>query len=65
MVFLDPPYGQGLVERAVAALEAAGWLAAGALVMAETGRDEALVPWGEVLAERSHGAARVTVMRGR
>jgi hypothetical protein len=34
-------------------------------VVAETGRDEVLLPWGEVLAERSHGAARVTVMRGR
>jgi 16S rRNA (guanine966-N2)-methyltransferase len=63
LVFLDPPYGQGLVERALAALEGAGWLAEGALVVAETGRDEALAPWGEVLAERSHGAARVTVMR--
>jgi 16S rRNA (guanine966-N2)-methyltransferase len=65
LVFLDPPYGQGLVERALAALDAAGWLGEGALVVAETGRDEALAPWGEMLAERSHGAARVTVMRGR
>lgn len=63
LVFLDPPYGQGLVERALAALSLAGWLAPGALVVAETGREEALAPWGEVLAERGHGAARVTVMR--
>lgn len=63
LVFLDPPYGQGLVERALAALDAAGWIAADALVVAECGRDEAPVEWGEVLAERAHGAARIVVMR--
>ena len=63
LVFLDPPYGKGLVERALAALAAAGWLAPDALVIAETARDEKLAPWGEVLAERSHGAARITVLR--
>ena len=63
LVFLDPPYGQGLVETALARLSAAGWFAPGALVVAETGRDEALAAWGDVLTERRHGAARITVMR--
>ncbi|WP_198378869.1 16S rRNA (guanine(966)-N(2))-methyltransferase RsmD [Neoroseomonas rubea] len=64
LVFLDPPYGQGLVPRAVAALEAAGWIAPGALVVAETGEGEALVlPGYEALAERSHGAATLRVLR--
>ena len=63
LVFLDPPYGQGLVARAVAALGVAGWLAPAALVVAETGRDENLVLPGEKLAERAHGAARVTFWR--
>ena len=68
LVFLDPPYGQGLVELALAALGAAGWIAPGALVVAETERREALAPWGEdrggeVLAERNHGMARITVLR--
>jgi 16S rRNA (guanine966-N2)-methyltransferase len=63
LVFLDPPYGQGLVERALAALAAAGWIAAGALVVAETGREEAPLGWGTLLAERSHGAARINVLR--
>ena len=36
LVFLDPPYGQALVPRALAALGAAGWIAPGALVVAET-----------------------------
>ena len=63
LVFLDPPYGKGLVEQALAALSAAGWIAPGALILAETGRDEPPVAWGALLAERSHGAARVNVLR--
>ena len=63
LVFLDPPYGKALVPAAVAALAVAGWLAPGALLVAETGRDEVPV-WGEdVLAERLHGAARVSFRR--
>jgi 16S rRNA (guanine966-N2)-methyltransferase len=63
LVFLDPPYGQELVPRAVAALDAAGWIAPGAIVCAELGRDDAFTPSWEVLAERTHGAARTVVLR--
>jgi 16S rRNA (guanine966-N2)-methyltransferase len=63
LVFLDPPYGRALVARALAALRAAGWVAPGALIVAETGRDETLAPLGEALAERAHGAARISVWR--
>lgn len=63
LVFLDPPYGQGLVAHAVAALDVAGWLAPAALVVAETGRAEELALPGEKLAERAHGAALVTFWR--
>ncbi len=59
LIFLDPPYGKDLVPRAVAALRAAGWIAADALLVVETGRDEALPPLGALLAERDHGAARL------
>ncbi|HTR16807.1 MAG TPA: 16S rRNA (guanine(966)-N(2))-methyltransferase RsmD [Acetobacteraceae bacterium] len=64
LVFLDPPYGKDLVPRAVRALAAAGWIAPGALVVGELGRDEAAPPLlGSALAERAHGAARVVVWR--
>jgi 16S rRNA (guanine966-N2)-methyltransferase len=63
LVFLDPPYGQELIPRAVARLAAGGWIAPDALLVAEVGRDEALAPLGEPLAERAHGAARITVWR--
>jgi 16S rRNA (guanine966-N2)-methyltransferase len=35
LVFLDPPYGRGLAESALACARAGGWIAAGALVVAE------------------------------
>ena len=71
LVFLDPPYGQGLVPLALAALRTAGWLAPDALIVAEAGRDEAIdLPMEmlaemrlEMLAERTHGAARIWFWR--
>lgn len=63
LVFLDPPYGAGLVPRALAALGAAGWIAHAALILAEFGREEPLPPTGGMLAERAHGAARLVVWR--
>lgn len=62
LVFLDPPYGQGLVAPAVGALQAAGWIAPGALIVAEVGREEAS-PCPEPLDDRMHGAARVVAWR--
>jgi 16S rRNA (guanine966-N2)-methyltransferase len=66
LVFLDPPYGQGLVPRAIAALDAAGWIAPGAIIVAETGREEeAPAPPGcEAAAEpRRHGAGTLHLLR--
>jgi 16S rRNA (guanine966-N2)-methyltransferase len=64
LVFLDPPYGQGLVPRAVAALGAAGWIGPAALVVAETGAEERLdLPGYERLATRRHGAALLHIWR--
>lgn len=63
LVFLDPPYRAELVPQAMVRLRSSGWIAHGALVVAETGRAEALPVQGEVLAERTHGAARISVWR--
>jgi 16S rRNA (guanine966-N2)-methyltransferase len=35
LAFLDPPYGQGLAEQALAGAQAGGWLAKDALVVVE------------------------------
>jgi 16S rRNA (guanine966-N2)-methyltransferase len=61
-VLLDPPYGQGLLLPAVAALAGSGWIAPGALVVAELGRDEDKPPV-PALAEWAHGAARMLAWR--
>lgn len=59
LVFLDPPYGQGLIPRAVPALQAAGWLDPAGVLVAEIGRDEAAPFEAAALMDRTHGAARL------
>ena len=62
LLFLDPPYGRDLVAPALAALDAAGWIAPGALIVAEIGRDDAL-PRPDPVDDRIQGAARVVAWR--
>ncbi len=62
LLFLDPPYGQDLVAPALVALHAAGWIAPGALIVAEIGRDDAL-PRPDPVDDRVQGAARVVAWR--
>ena len=65
LAFLDPPYGQGLGERALAQLAEGGWLAEGALAVLERGADEAqpVTPGFEPLDSRQYGAASVFFLR--
>jgi 16S rRNA (guanine966-N2)-methyltransferase len=65
IAFLDPPYGKGLGERALAELIAGGWLAPGALAVFERGADEPdlAMPGFEVLDARRYGAARVLYLK--
>jgi 16S rRNA (guanine966-N2)-methyltransferase len=62
IVFLDPPYGQDLVPRVLARLRSVERAGTGSLIIAETGRNEPALDV-DALAERIHGAARVTVWR--
>ena len=64
LVFLDPPYREGLMEQAIAALDAAGWIAPGAVLCAEYGAAPAAPPPGFApLAARAHGPAHLLVLR--
>ncbi len=66
IVFLDPPYGAGLMARALDALGRRGWIASDALIVAETARDEdPPIGDGALLAQRRHGAARLSIWRAR
>ncbi len=65
LIFLDPPYGSGLAAPALAALADKGWIAGGAVCVAEVAaREDLAAPAGfEVLDERTYGAARVVFLR--
>ena len=65
VAFLDPPYRSGLASPALAALAAAGWLAADALVTVEVAAREELSPPDAfaVIDERIYGAARLVFLR--
>jgi 16S rRNA (guanine966-N2)-methyltransferase len=60
LVFLDPPYRKGLVPRALASLETGGWLAANALIVAESdAKEEFETPGFTLLDTRDYGETRV------
>lgn len=59
LVFCDPPYGQGLAERALRSCLEGGWLAPGALVVVEEARAAPLT-WPDGLTELEHRDQGVT-----
>ena len=52
LVFLDPPYGEGLAEKALAAARAGGWLADDALIVVEETTGAFAAPEGFAEIER-------------
>lgn len=64
VAFLDPPYRKGLVEPCLRALKDGGWLAPGALIVAETAEDETLEIEGwTTIADRKIGAAQMWFLK--
>ena len=65
LVFLDPPYDSGLAPVALSGLAAKGWIAPGAVAVAEVAAKEVLeTPRDfEIINERTYGAARVVFLR--
>lgn len=65
LVFLDPPYGKGLGEKAMTAALKGGWIAPGALVVWEESAEivppEGLMP----LDSRRYGDTQITLLRAR
>ncbi|MET3926511.1 16S rRNA (guanine(966)-N(2))-methyltransferase RsmD [Devosia sp. 2618] len=61
LVFLDPPYGHGLGEKALAGIAASGWLAPEATIVFEESVDaEIEIPTGFTLDDRrEYGSAAV------
>ncbi len=65
LAFLDPPYGQGLADKALASLVSGQWLTPGAVVCIEerTGTRLALPPSLVLLDTRSYGDTSITLAR--
>jgi 16S rRNA (guanine966-N2)-methyltransferase len=65
LAFLDPPYGKGLAEPALAALRDGGWLAPGALVVVEESAEAAIeAPRGfRVEDARTYGDTQIVFLR--
>ena len=61
LVFLDPPYAKGLVNRALTTLRDGAWLSPASVVMAETGASEPLpgVEGFTIEDQRQYGDTRV------
>ena len=64
LVFLDPPYGKNMVEKAIAALHKAQWLAEGATLVIEVGaREDVVLPdWCEIVDKRVYGGSKMLLV---
>lgn len=63
LVFLDPPYGKGLGEKALASCVEGGWLAPGAMIVWEEGVAPTIPQAFEMLDQRRYGDTLVTMLR--
>jgi 16S rRNA (guanine966-N2)-methyltransferase len=64
LVFLDPPYGQGLADKALSSLAKGDWLAKQALIVAEerAGVELALPPGYTERERRAYGDTEITIL---
>ena len=63
LVFMDPPYGQGLGARALASARAGGWLAPGAVVVWEESAAQEPPQDFTLLDQRRYGQTWLTLIR--
>lgn len=63
LIFLDPPYGRGLGEQALASCATGGWLAPAAIVVWEEGTAPIPPSGFDLLDQRTYGDTVVTILR--
>ena len=64
LVFLDPPYREEMISKALASLKDGGWLLPNALLVVETNAQEPLdAPGYELIDERDYGETRVRFLK--
>ncbi|MCB5198822.1 16S rRNA (guanine(966)-N(2))-methyltransferase RsmD [Loktanella sp. TSTF-M6] len=62
LIFIDPPYGQGLGLQAILASQEGGWIAAGALIVWEESTAQ-MAPRGyKRLDQRQYGSTWITLL---
>ena len=63
LIFLDPPYGKGLGELAIAAAIKGGWVAKGALIVWEDSADITPPETFDLLDQRRYGDTRISILQ--
>ena len=63
LVFLDPPYGKQIGEKALAAALEGGWIAPGALIVWEENAAITPPPQTELLDSRTYGDTTLSLLR--
>lgn len=63
LIFLDPPYGAGLGETALAGALAGGWIAPGATLVWEEAAPPPVPAPFETLDQRRYGRTTITLLR--
>jgi 16S rRNA (guanine966-N2)-methyltransferase len=64
LAFLDPPYGKGLAEKALASAREGGWLTDDALIVVEEAVDAFKTPGGfEEIERRQYDDTEFTILR--
>ena len=63
LIFVDPPYGKGLGEKALASALAGGWLSADALIVLEEGRSLPPPMGLELLDQRRYGDTIIFMLK--
>jgi 16S rRNA (guanine966-N2)-methyltransferase len=64
LVFLDPPYGKSLAEKALASAREGGWLKPGALTVVEEAAGTFRTPEGfEEIERRDYDGSELTILR--
>lgn len=63
LIFLDPPYGKGMGERALSLVSTQGWVASGALVVWEENTAIAPPLGLEILDQRKFGGTIISLLR--
>ncbi|SEO05783.1 16S rRNA (guanine966-N2)-methyltransferase [Salinihabitans flavidus] len=63
LIFLDPPYGRGLGQKALMAAPRGGWIAPGALIVWEESAPMTAPEGFETLDTRRYGDTHITILR--